>query len=793
MAVNNGSEQGPGGPHDDAAQAAAAPASPQAASQAAEVAERGADAGWPEPGEDADDDVDEKAATPVARPHGAPIWVAGLTVAGLVLVYLGERVLLSSTTGQWVATGLGVAMVLGATLLRFSPRFRGSGELRSIGRILATLSVVTLAALLLYFTTTDWVAERLGLSGLLPETRERLETVLTIGWIVLLASSLVPLLFGEAAMYPMRRAARPERRRVRAAVASGLALVLAAVYGSLFVYAADSAEVKADYSYFKTSRPSESTRKVAEALKEPVTVYAFFPPVNEARAEVAGYLHSLASGLKTLQVKLEDRFLVPKLARELGARQDGVIVLQRDKVKERLIIGIELKEARPKLRTLDRDFQQRLLKFVRSQRVAYLTTGHGELNDRPRQAGVPFEPAKGVKEIVRLLNYRMKDLGMAQGLAREVPDDADLVMILGPSEPFTTAEIDSLGRYAQQGGRLLIAFDPDAQPDSELGGPDEEAAEPEQPGGSAPERAATPPAARPGSSAQPGPKRPHRAARSAASAEPTPDRDAVPSLAAAPNPHEALAAVVGLKLDPTLLANERWYYPLRHSKSDRILLGTNRYSSHASVSTLSRNSKRLYALLLGAGSLETAPGSKAKVDFTLRSMPGTFADTNRDFEFERGTERSASFNLAAAVTQPVAKGARAKQPEAKKKQDKQDKKDKKPKQSADAGSAAENEMRAFVLADADGLATRVLAGYPPNQYLLADALRWLGGEESFAGEVSSEEDVRIEHTKQEDLVWFYSTIFGVPALVLAAGLVVARRSRRPSRGRSTRRTEGGAR
>jgi hypothetical protein len=142
------------------------------------------------------------------------------------------------------------------------------------------------------------------------------------------------------------------------------------------------------------------------------------------------------------------------------------------------------------------------------------------------------------------------------------------------------------------------------------------------------------------------------------------------------------------------------------------------------------------------------------------------------------------------VTQPVAKGARAKQPEPK---EKQDKKDKKLKRSADADSAAENEMRAFVLADADGLATRVLAGYPPNQYLLADALRWLGGEESFAGEVSSEEDVRIEHTKQEDLVWFYSTIFGVPALVLAAGLVLARRSRRPSRGRSTRRTKGGAR
>jgi hypothetical protein len=44
--------------------------------------------------------------------------------------------------------------------------------------------------------------------------------------------------------------------------------------------------------------------------------------------------------------------------------------------------------------------------------------------------------------------------------------------------------------------------------------------------------------------------------------------------------------------------------------------------------------------------------------------------------------------------------------------------------------------------------------------------------------VNDEEDVRIEHSKQKDLAWFYSTIVGVPALVLGLGLVVARRARR---------------
>jgi hypothetical protein len=74
-----------------------------------------------------------------------------------------------------------------------------------------------------------------------------------------------------------------------------------------------------------------------------------------------------------------------------------------------------------------------------------------------------------------------------------------------------------------------------------------------------------------------------------------------------------------------------------------------------------------------------------------------------------------------------------------------------------------------------------MSNFMPNQLLFIDALRWLGGEESFAGEVNTEEDVRIEHTQQKDLVWFYATIFGAPALVLALGLTYSRKSRQPAR------------
>jgi len=86
------------------------------------------------------------------------------------------------------------------------------------------------------------------------------------------------------------------------------------------------------------------------------------------------------------------------------------------------------------------------------------------------------------------------------------------------------------------------------------------------------------------------------------------------------------------------------------------------------------------------------------------------------------------------------------------------------------------EMRAYVITDSDAL-TDFYLGNNPNVLLVLDAIRWLGGEESYAGAISNTEDVTIEHTKQKDLVWFYGTIFVVPFLVLGLGLVYGRRVR----------------
>jgi hypothetical protein len=55
------------------------------------------------------------------------------------------------------------------------------------------------------------------------------------------------------------------------------------------------------------------------------------------------------------------------------------------------------------------------------------------------------------------------------------------------------------------------------------------------------------------------------------------------------------------------------------------------------------------------------------------------------------------------------------------------------------------------------------------------------GDEAFAGQTSTEADVKITHTRKQDIAWFYSTIFLAPALVIGVGVAVTRKTRRKRR------------
>ena len=199
------------------------------------------------------------------------------------------------------------------------------------------------------------------------------------------------------------------------------------------------------------------------------------------------------------------------------------------------------------------------------------------------------------------------------------------------------------------------------------------------------------------------------------------------------------------------LANEQSYARRMDQKiSDRANLVTATFSSHPSVTTLSRLGPRASVVLPGAGWINTKRERTAAipVDSPVKAHFATFNDKNGNFTQDPGEDKRA-WELAA--------------------------------------TAVKKDARVFVIADSDWIGDEAIK-VPGNSVLALDAIKWLMGDEAFSGQTSTEADVKITHTRKQDVVWFYSTIFLAPALVIAAGVMVtrkSRRNRRPDRGGGT--------
>ncbi|MBW2272715.1 MAG: GldG family protein [Deltaproteobacteria bacterium] len=104
-----------------------------------------------------------------------------------------------------------------------------------------------------------------------------------------------------------------------------------------------------------------------------------------------------------------------------------------------------------------------LVKLSREEeRTLYFLEGH---NERP-VVGERADQAKGLGRAVEALRnetYRVESLLLAA--AGDVPDDADLVIIAGPTRPLPVQEHTALARYLERGGALLVLLDPRAKSD----------------------------------------------------------------------------------------------------------------------------------------------------------------------------------------------------------------------------------------------------------------------------------------------------------------------------------------
>jgi hypothetical protein len=199
------------------------------------------------------------------------------------------------------------------------------------------------------------------------------------------------------------------------------------------------------------------------------------------------------------------------------------------------------------------------------------------------------------------------------------------------------------------------------------------------------------------------------------------------------------------------------YYPINRNPSDKQNIISSSFSSHPSVSTLSKISGQGAAvLLLGSAALDKAPDAdkRFQIDFAIQALHGAWVEKNGNWEPDDPGEKEDVANVAAAVTVSSREGG-------------------------EPSAGGSKQMRVFVLGDADGISDFVVTRTRVNGLLFADAFRWLGRDESFTGTSSEEEDVAIVHSNQSDQLWFYGAILGMPFLILGAGLALTHRRKKP--------------
>ncbi|HIL89684.1 MAG TPA: hypothetical protein EYG55_04110, partial [Gemmatimonadetes bacterium] len=522
----------------------------------------------------------------------------GLLVTGLCSVFLGERVFHDLFLVRAPLVFVGLGLVVGTTIWSAAASGRAGEPERDTQRFLVVLHVLCACSLVGLLIGTEDAVRWLNLDFQDGRSELRFRRGLLSVSSIILAVSLLPLL---AAQWAIRSSGRKVTEagyagslRITETAISALSVALAGAMLMLLGYVTAARDHVLDASYFKTSTPGTAVEKIVRNMGEPLRVLLFFPTVDPVKDEALSYFQALGNATNNLEIAEIDRLAEPQVAEEYNVQRDGTIILIQGDRFGRLGLSSELARARSTLRVFDSETHTALLQLTRPKMAAYMTAGHGELNnpdvDNALGGALGSEVQDSLtafRDLLGFLNYEVRALTLQRGLGNRVPDDAAMVLVIGPQRPFLDQELLALAEYLERGGSVLFALEPSS--DFTLAG---------------------------------------------------------------------LRDQLGIEYQSTVLVDDQNHLRQRGGLSDRQLIVTDRFSSHAAVTTASRAGAGSGILLMGSGhltSIEEIEGVRRS--FIVHSRPSTFADLNGDFQFDETTESRGSHELAVAI-EGVAGGER---------------------------------------------------------------------------------------------------------------------------------------
>ena len=146
--------------------------------------------------------VNQETRLPFGSLRGPQVLV--IYLAGLLAVYVGERLIGGEGTSRWLTTVVGSGAVLLSCLAWLWAWLRSQGEARRVERLSFGLAFVGVLSLALYFLGSDLVLGPAPLAKTGP-AGIGFRQILAAGWPILMFCSVLPLLFVQASANSMAR------------------------------------------------------------------------------------------------------------------------------------------------------------------------------------------------------------------------------------------------------------------------------------------------------------------------------------------------------------------------------------------------------------------------------------------------------------------------------------------------------------------------------------------------------------------------------------------------------------
>ena len=293
----------------------------------------------------------------------------------------------------------------------------------------------------------SWLAEDEALISIRPREPGHNPIALTESdseWIFWISVILYPALIALVGLMVVSQKGRWSLADLSAA---GLGIAISLGIAALVNFMGDRYNIRHDMTADQLYTLSADTHRLIEPLAE-----------KDQYVKVKTFMGDM-EGMRFQDLLEEYGYLSKNFSYELIDPQKNRLQVEQNNIRERgtsiveVIVDGQVRSERITAQS-EEALSNVILKALKARdQKAYFTGGHGEA-ELDQVDGQGFSILKG----------RLKELNFAVengfDMTSDVPQDATLLVALGPQEPFTVTEVDVLRRYLARGGSALLLLDP---------------------------------------------------------------------------------------------------------------------------------------------------------------------------------------------------------------------------------------------------------------------------------------------------------------------------------------------